>query len=279
MMKRTDRAALAQDTLHICETGRYTTADGVAVDVRDAIDAAVAGSRLVRPGDVRALRAQADAARGPRRAMVIAATPESTLTAAERLCASSSATVGVLNFASAKNAGGGFLGGSQAQEESLARSSALYPTLMAHPDYYDANRHERSALYTDHAIVSPGVPVFRRDDGALLAAPYVVTFLTAPAVNAGVVRQRGGADVDRIEETMRRRIGQVLDLAVVWGCRRLVLGAWGCGVFQNDPKLIAGLFAEALGGSWDGVFDEVVFAVYDQTRTGDVYRNFAETFG
>ena len=64
-----------------------------------------------------------------------------------------------LNFASAKNPGGGFLSGSQAQEESLARASGLYATLQTQPEYYDYHRQGSSSLYSDHMIFSPGVPV------------------------------------------------------------------------------------------------------------------------
>lgn len=277
-MRRDDRAALAQHTVLICAEGHYTAPNGTRVELADAIASAIAGSRLYRPADLRAVLREAEADRGAPRPGAVSVTPESTLEAAERLCRADPSPVMVLNFASAKNPGGGFLGGSQAQEESLARSSALYPTLQAHPGYYDANRHERSALYTDHVIVSPDVPVFRRDDGELLAEPYEVTFVTAPAVNAGVVHERGGADVERIEETMRRRIELVLALAVVWDCRRLVLGAWGCGVFRNDPDMVADLFGQTLERGWNAAFDEIVFAIYDRTRGSDVFRVFQERF-
>jgi len=86
-----------------------------------------------------------------------------------------------LNFASAKHPGGGFLTGAQAQEESLARASALYPCLEQQKGYYDANRRHHSLLYTDHLIVSPRVPVFRDDQGTLLEVPWEMTILTAPA--------------------------------------------------------------------------------------------------
>ncbi|HBR75644.1 MAG TPA: TIGR02452 family protein, partial [Cyanobacteria bacterium UBA11159] len=55
---------------------------------------------------------------------------ETTLMGGERIALTQKfKKIGVLNFASAKNPGGGFLRGTQAQEESLARSSALYKSL------------------------------------------------------------------------------------------------------------------------------------------------------
>ena len=43
----------------------------------------------------------------------------------------------------------------------------------------------------------------------------------------------------------------------------LVLGAWGCGAFGNDGRLIARLFHEAIDGEFRGVFQEIVFAITD----------------
>ena len=74
----------------------------------------------------------------------------------------------ILNFASAKNPGGGFINGAKAQEESLAASSCLYRTQLAHEEYYVKNRAFRSMMYTDHAIFSPDVVFFRDERFCLL---------------------------------------------------------------------------------------------------------------
>ena len=100
------------------------------------------------------------------------------------------ARVVALNFASAKNPGGGFLGGAKAQEEDLARSSALYACMRDQRAYYDANRHEPSLLYTDHMIYSPDVPFFRDDRLRFLEDPFLLSILTAPAPNAASNERR-----------------------------------------------------------------------------------------
>src|SRR5207253_843688 len=100
---------------------------------------------------------------------------ETTLASARRLVAAGQRPA-ALNFASAKHPGGGFLNGALAQEESLARSSALYACLVGNP-MYTFHQAQSDALYTDYAIYSPDVPVFRGDDGALLPEPYLCSFI------------------------------------------------------------------------------------------------------
>lgn len=250
-------ADLATQTLRVIEEGAYVAPSGRRVDLRAAIDAAVAGTRLVTPSDAEALVAAARP--GPHRTLV-EVTDEGTAEAARR-CVAGGDRVLALNFASARNVGGGFLGGARAQEEELCRASALYPCLASQPTYYRANRDERSATYTDHALLSPDVPFFRDADRALVEAPWLVTVLTSPAPNTGAVLQVDPGAADALSRTFRRRAAQVLAIAADAGHEVLVLGAWGCGAFQGDPTLVAQVFAEALAGPFAGVFRRVVFAV------------------
>jgi uncharacterized protein (TIGR02452 family) len=204
---------------------------------------------------------------------------EGTFTGARRLSDQfGGGKVAALNFASAKNPGGGFLGGSQAQEESLARASALVATLERHMEYYEANRKSSSLLYTDHMIVSPRVPVFRDEEDRLLESPWEVTIITSPAPNAGAIGKKNSAVAQQVVPTFRRRIEQVLSVAVVFEQTALVLGAWGCGVFRNDPATVAGLFGKFLldDGPFAGAFERVEFAVLD--RNGDTIKPFADRF-
>jgi uncharacterized protein (TIGR02452 family) len=184
----------------------------------------------------------------------------------------------LLNFASAKNPGGGFLGGARAQEESLARSSGLYPCIAPHQEMYDANRRCGSCLYTDHMIWSPDVPVFRDDEDRLLEEPYTVSMPPAPAVNDGAVR---GDDRDSIDSVMWRRTLKVLAVAAEHGHSDLVLGAWGCGVFKNDVTKVAGWFHSALTDPvhFRNVFRKVVFAVLDRSAERRFIGPFEERFG
>ncbi|TFK74678.1 hypothetical protein BDN72DRAFT_949291 [Pluteus cervinus] len=180
--------------------------------------------------------------------------------------------IGILNFASAKKPGGGFLNGAQAQEESIARSSNLYPTLMTETaqKFYSLHAKDHKEGYYTHAMVySPRVQVFRNDEGDWLESVQV-DVLTSPAVNAGVVRKslqgrlQAKLTEERIRRVMRARMGRILYLFEKEGVRDIVLGSFGTGVFQNDINVVATLWAELLaikGARFEKSFDRVVFAI------------------
>lgn len=257
------RQAIAADTLAILERGGYQAPSGRAVTVADSLDRAVRGTVLHRPADLDGLVDRLSPHAGG--ITRIEVTGETTLAAARRLATGTPGRgqVACLNFASARNPGGGFLGGAQAQEEALARSSGLYAALISAREFYDFHSAQRDLRYSDHVIYSPGVPVFRDDPGRLLEEPYEVAFLTAAAPNKGAIRER--SEVVGIPAVLRRRTAKVLAVAHHHGHRRLVLGAWGCGVFRNDPTTVADAFAGALlgDGVFAGRFDHVVFAIWD----------------
>ena len=187
----------------------------MAVPIHNEIQSSINGTRLYRPGELTKLAAVTPAPRGRPR---ISVSNDTTLRAARRLYeALGPKRVALLNFASARNPGGGFLSGSQAQEESLARASGLYAAISRMTEYYEANRRHQSALYTDNMIYSPRVPVFRDDDNPLIDDPWCGSMITAPAVNADAVRSNEPENQARIPEVMGRRIECVLALAAHHG--------------------------------------------------------------
>ncbi|MGF7031130.1 uncharacterized protein (TIGR02452 family) [Paenibacillus mucilaginosus] len=288
-MNRSRRAAVAAQTLEILEAGGYGNPKGEWVDLHAAQEAAVQGSVLYRPDIDEELRRRAlaqvreratDAEARSQAALRIELTPETTLAAARRCWLEDGEPAACLNFASAKNPGGGFLGGSQAQEESLARASGLYPCIVQMQEMYEYNRGRRTALYSDYMIYSPAVPVFRDDEDRLLPEAYPAAFITAPAVNAGVVREREPEAAEQIGSVMRGRIRRVLYAAMLHGHHTVVLGAYGCGVFRNRPQEVAAWFREVLAEeAFAGAFARVVFAVYDRSAGQETFRAFEKEFG
>ena len=264
MMKnnRNKRAEIARNTLEICTLGWYENQLGQRVEIAKELEFATKNSILYGPGNnfvyVGKGTFQTE----------ITVENETTIDAIIRL-ASEETSLMCLNFASAKNPGGGFLGGSAAQEESLARSSGLYACIEPQQAYYQANRNLRSCLYTDHIIYSPAVPFFKDDEGTLLDNPVFLGVITAPAVNYGALAKNEPEKLSQAEPIMKRRVGRMLSICNEHGHDHLILGAWGCGVFRNDPKKMASYFAEyLLDGEFCGVFRKVHFAVLDRRDSG-----------
>ncbi|THA71149.1 TIGR02452 family protein [Streptomyces sp. A0958] len=265
---------IARETEAIVRAGSYRTAQGRDISIERALTAALSGTRLYGPEPVPVAALDRD------RTPVVEVTGESSLRAAARMTGERPGKVAVLNYASARNPGGGYLNGAQAQEEALCRGSALYATLLRAPEYYAHHRAERSAFYTDRVIHSPGVPVFRDDRGRLLDTPYTAGFLTSPAPNAGVIRARTPQEAHLIPAALAARAERVLEVAAVRGYRRLVLGAWGCGVFRNDPAEVAGVFRALLTGEgrFAGHFEQIVFGILSRDDASPTRAAFERVF-
>jgi uncharacterized protein (TIGR02452 family) len=176
-----------------------------------------------------------------------------------------------LNFANGIKPGGGFLTGARAQEEVLCRSSALYHTIKDDPMYAEHRQRPRPDS-TDWVIYSPNVPVFRQDDGTALERPWLLSFITCAAPFAPAIGQPEAG------ELLKRRIRRVLSIAHAYQHRVLILGAWGCGAFENDPYRTALDFRQALETEFSKAFSDVVFAIADWSPERKFLRPFCEAF-
>ncbi len=270
-MKRTNRKEIAHETKSILESGYYQAPDGSMISLEEDLKRTWENTRCYSPEGLADTIERESASLRSDGAADITAVNQTSLQAARDLLEEGADEVVCLNFASAKNPGGGFLGGAEAQEEAICRPSALYASLLKGGDsYYRVNRLTKNALYTDHVIYSPDVAVFRDEaDGTLLAKPYHISFVTAPAPNRGALEQNTPSLVSEIESVFRNRIRGVLAVMAENGHRNLVLGAWGCGVFRNDPSEVAKWFHDAIEkDGWKSRFDRIRFGVLDRRDCG-----------
>lgn len=279
-MPRDKHVRIADGNEAIIKAGGYTKPGSAEVLLGPLVEAACAGTRSYSPTDTAELLAAARSEAPRTFATRIEVTDESSMSAARRLIDEGDEAVAVLNFASARNPGGGYVGGARAQEEDLCRVSALYTTLLQAPDYYAAHRAERDPFYSHRVIYSPEVPVYRDERYALLDRPVTVSFLTSPAPNAGVIARDRPDQLSQVPEVLVERAARVLAVAARHQRRSLVLGAWGCGVFRNDPVAVASAFHGLLSdaGLFEGVFPRVVFAVLDRASGTPNLAAFRDTF-
>ena len=151
----------------------------------------------------------------------------------------------VLNFANPVVPGGGVRRGAQAQEEDLCRKSTLLASLESKSAeaMYSFNKSRSFALSSDYMILSPKVEIFRDGSNALLKETSIVSVLTSPApyIKDGA----DGMSRDDLEKVIYHRIIGMLHVALAYGYKHLVLGAWGCGAFGNDAEMVARSFYKA----------------------------------
>jgi len=261
-LNRTDRAQKAQETLAIFKNGNYLV-DGENVDCQsrfltDFITEKQLGEIVLTSGSL-----------SPKYEVVNESVVDTILRYPN---------CGVLNFASAKNPGGGFLNGSLAQEECLAVSSDLYNSQLQASKFYHINKRSNTALYTHNMIYSGSVTFIRDGSLSLLSGPVMANVLTSPAVNAGAYYRNENGEASTVRSVMEKRIRFILNVFADKGDRVVILGAFGCGVFGNDSADVAGLFHKLLvDEQLEKHFERIVFAVYDSR--GEQFGLFAKVFG
>lgn len=172
--------------------------------------------------------------------------------------------VAALNFASFKNPGGMFLAGSKAQEECLCMDSTLYPVLDSFRGaYYEPNKKLLNrSLYTDRALYAPDV-IFENGGCAVKA-----DILTCAAPNKYAAQKYQKVSDEENEKVLRNRLLFIRDIASDQGVDTLILGAFGCGVFGQDPRQVAGLMDEIFGVA---AVKNVVYAVPGRDETAMIF--------
>lgn len=185
-----------------------------------------------------------------------------------RIFADQAKKAGVLNFASPITPGGNFRSGVNAQEQTLCRNTFLYPELLKfrRKYYYYHQLNENHGFYSQKMIISQHVKVLRDEtEEKYLQPAYYLDFVSMAAPNVRLMKQRGFAiSRSEIKQTFIKRITQILRAFKNLQEDSLILGAFGCGDFQNDPYLVAEAFRQVLGSAeFKTVFAEIYFSILD----------------
>lgn len=175
----------------------------------------------------------------------------------------------VLNFASARNPGGGFLSGSQAQEEAIAKTSNMYMSIKDVKEYYNNPKHHQSGYYDSDVIYSSDLKMFKNSYGDEVS-PVPFEMVTSCAVNVKSLKE---VDKKRIEEEMIERIENIFELAIRQDVETFIVGAWGCGVFKNEPEDIATFFSKVMKNErYKNKIDHIIFSIFKDENMIEIFK-------
>ncbi|MBR6477153.1 MAG: TIGR02452 family protein [Lachnospiraceae bacterium] len=281
-MGREENIAVFQDTEHWCRTNQR---------LKEGIAKSVADQKLILEweGVEDAFQGKAlDKNRYKNVAKVVVSKKRSY----EAASAYQGKRVCVHNFASASNPGGGVTRGSSAQEECLCRCSTLYfclNTEMPWESFYGPHRAAHDPIHNDDCIYTPGVTVIKTDEAIPRIMPekdwYEVSVITcaAPNLRENPSNQMNSGDGQTAvklssEEQVtihEKRLRRILDVAVATGEEVVILGAFGCGAFQNDPQAVATAAGNVLA-DYMHAFETIEFAVYCSPRDERNYDIFKQ---
>lgn len=162
----------------------------------------------------------------------------------------------VLNFASYKNPGGAFCEGNLAQEETLCHASTLYPVLKSFEDsFYKYNRtHLNRSLYSDRLLYSKDILFFKEKE------KKKVDVITCAAPNVGAFDQYYAHDDVINQAIINMRFRLIYKVAAYFEVETLIIGAWGCGVFRQNPEDIAREMKKVIEKE-PGYFKNIIIAI------------------
>ncbi len=203
--------------------------------------------------------------------------------------------VAVHNFASSTTPGGGVVKGANAQEECLCRCSTLYFAINVKEmwdGFYGPHRQSRDPLHNGDIIYTPSITVFKTDTREPIRMNendwYDVDVITCAAPNLREVpsnpynQSDGDKSIKISDEQLlsihEKRLRRILDVAVLEGDEVVILGAFGCGAFENDPSVVA-LASKNVIEEYRHAFKVIEFAVYCSPRDVRNLEVFKEVIG
>ena len=273
---REERTRIFQDTMSLCKSSKI-----LAETVKNSISKEKIYKESIE------IEVQGEDAKNAE----ITVTKERTLQCAQRFHKENPQfKIAVHNFASATNPGGGVTRGSSAQEEALCRCSTLYPCLdywLMKRDFYTFHKQRNDLRYTDTCIFTPDVMVVKSD----VAFPqrlnenewFKVDVITCAApnlrekpynrMNPGSAKSIRVSDMELLE-IHKKRARKILSVAVENHEDIVILGAFGCGAFQNSPMVVAKAYNEIVA-EFKNCFEKICFAVYCPPKDSKNYDTFS----
>ncbi len=254
-------ADVFRETIQVIKEGKYISAKGVEVIVRDT-EPLLYSRFYVHEFNVNDIPAHDEPT-------IVEVVNDDSIYAGQRLKDEGYNPI-VLNFANQSHAGGGVESGCRAQEEDLCRRSTLFRSLIQFTPVaarYGVKRSRYQYPMGDEfgGIYSPWVKVFRdgaSGDYAFLDNYFHLAFVSVAAINRP--RLEGNRIARSLVPIVKNKIRTILRIGLKYGHNAIVLGAFGCGAFKNPPQHMAELFKEVLAeDEFRNKYNKVVFAILE----------------
>ncbi len=204
----------------------------------------------------------------------------------------------ILSFTNPVSPGGGVTRGAKSQEASSCRSTNLYKSITSQNAYayYQSNQciqkknqFDSMFLGTDKVIYSPNVMVLKNtiqfikgdmnvSKELYLKHPFCLDVITCAAP---FFKESKHLILDGdLQHIFMRRIQNIFEAAIDNEVEVLVLGAFGCGAFNNPPQIVADAFREVLLQTrYRKAFEEVIFAIKKSTNRSSLnFQAFERNF-
>lgn len=179
--------------------------------------------------------------------------------------------IAILNFANPVNPGGAVTLGYMGQEEELCRCSTLY-RVLSDPDicgaYYAHNKALASDFGDESLIYSEGIRICKSDE------EYPVRLENSKHIDVDVITMAapycGNSQItaELLYSLHYARAMHLLGIAAAKEAEVLILGAFGCGAFKNDPYIVCKAYKDAIS-AFPKLFNQIVFAIYCNESTKD----------
>mmetsp|Transcript_28768 Transcript_28768/g.45530 ORF Transcript_28768/g.45530 Transcript_28768/m.45530 type:complete len:448 (-) Transcript_28768:107-1450(-) len=133
----------------------------------------------------------------------------------------------------------------EAENDGVGQQESFYPMDDKFGGVYSRN------VYVFRGAENEGYRVLPLNERCVIASI---------AVAARVHQSMGPLKPDEVE-AYKNKIRTICRIAYENGHDSMVLGALGCGIFNNPPEQVAGIFNEVLMKEFNGCFAKVVFAI------------------
>ena len=163
----------------------------------------------------------------------------------------------VLNFANNLHAGGGVSRGAMAQEEELFRRSNYFITLTK--QFYPIKVNE--------IIHTSNVTIVKDQNYNDITRKFTVGMIAAAAlIDPPTNNNKYTNTNDKI--IMDKMIENIFKTSYFLGYHTLILGAFGCGAFNNPKEEIVEIFNKYIA-EYNKKFKNIIFAVLDKNNEGN----------